>query len=106
MTEGATTSTLLAAAAAALQGQYPTDPSLRILLPPAPSITATTSHEDIDLDDDGMEDDDDSSARRGLVHKWSNEDDQKLINLVNMYGTKYWNQIAARLPGRTGKQCR
>ncbi|CAM9838475.1 unnamed protein product [Chrysoparadoxa australica] len=37
---------------------------------------------------------------------WTDEDDRRVIELVTHYGPKKWSQIAAQLPGRTGKQCR
>jgi myb proto-oncogene protein len=38
-----------------------------------------------------------------LHHK---QEDQKIIELVNRYGSKKWSTIAEALPGRIGKQCR
>eukprot|EP00658_Telonema_sp_P-2_P044678 TRINITY_DN3256_c0_g1_i1.p1 TRINITY_DN3256_c0_g1~~TRINITY_DN3256_c0_g1_i1.p1 ORF type:complete len:316 (-),score=59.94 TRINITY_DN3256_c0_g1_i1:353-1222(-) len=43
-------------------------------------------------------------APRGRV--WSEETDRLIINLVEKYGAKHWSQIAAHVPGRSGKQCR
>jgi hypothetical protein len=37
---------------------------------------------------------------------WSKEDDRRVIELVQEFGARKWSQIAAQLPGRTGKQCR
>ncbi|CAM9214061.1 unnamed protein product, partial [Phaeothamnion confervicola] len=37
---------------------------------------------------------------------WSAEDDVRVRELVGQYGARKWSQIAAQLPGRTGKQCR
>ena len=37
---------------------------------------------------------------------WSEEDDRRVVELVQHYGARKWSQIAAQLPGRTGKQCR
>nr|XP_020473974.1 uncharacterized protein LOC109970622 isoform X2 [Monopterus albus] len=43
----------------------------------------------------------------GLVKGyWSKEEDEKIIELVNKYGTKQWTLIARHLKGRLGKQCR
>ncbi|KAL0484549.1 hypothetical protein AKO1_011597 [Acrasis kona] len=45
----------------------------------------------------------------GLAHvkgAWSDEEDQKLKDLVKKYGPKRWSVIAEKLPGRIGKQCR
>lgn len=52
---------------------------------------------------DAQEDDDDD--KKGLM-KWLKEEDELLKSLVLEFGTKHWNLIASRLPGRTGKQCR
>lgn len=43
-------------------------------------------------------------APRGRV--WSQETDNLIIRLVEKYGPKHWSQIAAHVPGRSGKQCR
>lgn len=43
-------------------------------------------------------------APRGRV--WSTETDNLIIRLVEKYGPKHWSQIAAHVPGRSGKQCR
>jgi len=37
---------------------------------------------------------------------WTDEEDQKLGELVNKFGAKRWATIANHLPGRIGKQCR
>ncbi|KAK6479443.1 myb-related protein B [Huso huso] len=37
---------------------------------------------------------------------WTKEEDEKVIELVNCYGTKQWATIAKHLKGRLGKQCR
>mmetsp|Transcript_13012 Transcript_13012/g.28156 ORF Transcript_13012/g.28156 Transcript_13012/m.28156 type:complete len:699 (+) Transcript_13012:286-2382(+) len=37
---------------------------------------------------------------------WSEEEDRKIIEMVQAHGAKRWSQIAAELPGRIGKQCR
>lgn len=38
--------------------------------------------------------------------KFSYEEDQRLLCLVNEYGAKKWRRIAEMMPGRTAKQCR
>lgn len=39
--------------------------------------------------------------------KWSQADDQTLLNAIKVNGPHHWNEIAGRyLPSRTGKQCR
>jgi len=37
---------------------------------------------------------------------WTDEEDQKVRDLVAKYGAKKWSLIASHLPGRIGKQCR
>ncbi|ERM96648.1 hypothetical protein AMTRI_Chr12g269440 [Amborella trichopoda] len=38
--------------------------------------------------------------------QWSSEEDKMLVRLVDEFGEKKWSQIACRLVGRVGKQCR
>jgi hypothetical protein len=37
---------------------------------------------------------------------WSEDEDKKVIELVEKYGPEKWSYIAGFLPGRIGKQCR
>ncbi|XP_056293774.1 v-myb avian myeloblastosis viral oncogene homolog-like 2b isoform X2 [Pseudoliparis swirei] len=37
---------------------------------------------------------------------WTKEEDDKVIELVNLYGNKQWAMVAKHLKGRLGKQCR
>nr|XP_057945077.1 v-myb avian myeloblastosis viral oncogene homolog-like 2b [Doryrhamphus excisus] len=37
---------------------------------------------------------------------WTKEEDDKVIELVNVYGNKQWAVVAKHLKGRLGKQCR
>ena len=37
---------------------------------------------------------------------WTQEEDRKVVELVEKYGAKKWSLIASNLPGRIGKQCR
>ncbi|XP_035236443.1 v-myb avian myeloblastosis viral oncogene homolog-like 2a isoform X1 [Anguilla anguilla] len=37
---------------------------------------------------------------------WTKEEDEKVIELVSVYGTKQWSMVARHLKGRQGKQCR
>uniref|UniRef100_A0A8C9ZBJ4 V-myb avian myeloblastosis viral oncogene homolog-like 2b n=1 Tax=Sander lucioperca TaxID=283035 RepID=A0A8C9ZBJ4_SANLU len=37
---------------------------------------------------------------------WTKEEDEKVIELVNLYGNKQWAMVAKHLKGRLGKQCR
>ncbi|KAJ8749719.1 hypothetical protein K2173_012270 [Erythroxylum novogranatense] len=38
--------------------------------------------------------------------QWSEEEDSKLVKLVKQFGVRKWAQIAEKLAGRAGKQCR
>ncbi|KHN46161.1 transcription factor MYB119 [Glycine max] len=38
--------------------------------------------------------------------QWNQEEDRKLIMLVKQYGERKWAEIAEKLEGRVGKQCR
>ncbi|CAI8596856.1 unnamed protein product [Vicia faba] len=38
--------------------------------------------------------------------QWSDEEDRKLLKLVKLHGVKKWSEIAEKLEGRAGKQCR
>jgi hypothetical protein len=51
----------------------------------------------------------DASVFSGLHRpkaKWSADEDQVLLGLIQERGAHHWNQIAESVPGRTGKQCR
>eukprot|EP01038_Epipyxis_sp_PR26KG_P008280 gene8280-11209_t len=37
---------------------------------------------------------------------WTEQEDQKVVELVTKHGPKKWSLIAQQLPGRIGKQCR
>lgn len=37
---------------------------------------------------------------------WTEQEDRKVIELVETLGAKQWSKIASHLPGRVGKQCR
>jgi len=37
---------------------------------------------------------------------WTEEEDKKVIELVEKYSPEKWSYIASFLPGRIGKQCR
>ncbi|XP_057512689.1 transcription factor MYB119-like [Actinidia eriantha] len=38
--------------------------------------------------------------------QWTDEEDRKLLKLVKQYGVRKWAQIADKMVGRAGKQCR
>ena len=38
--------------------------------------------------------------------KFTKEEDDMLIKMVNIYGAKKWSRIASKIPGRTPRQCR
>ena len=46
-----------------------------------------------------------SSIKSSPKQKWTPEEDQKLIDLVQKYN-KVWRKIALEMENRTGKQCR
>lgn len=37
---------------------------------------------------------------------WTDEEDEKISDLVNKYGAKKWSFVASNLPGRKAKQCK
>lgn len=44
---------------------------------------------------------------RNHIHlKFSKEEDERLINIVNLYGARNWRFIEKLMPGRNSKQCR
>ncbi|KAI9109177.1 hypothetical protein K1719_019800 [Acacia pycnantha] len=47
-----------------------------------------------------------SSSSSLIKGQWTDEEDRKLVKLVNEYGVRKWAQIAENLEGRAGKQCR
>jgi len=52
-------------------------------------------------------DDADSPEDRGQKRKqWTSEEDAQVRECVRLHGTRSWTLVAAKLPGRTGKQCR
>ncbi|WIA19502.1 hypothetical protein OEZ85_004113 [Tetradesmus obliquus] len=55
-----------------------------------------------DIEDD-IAQDNGLDSRKGA---WSAEEDEQLRSLVAQYGTTCWSQIAAGVPGRSGKSCR
>jgi hypothetical protein len=46
------------------------------------------------------------SGGGGKPQQWTEEEQVRLEALVAHHGTRNWSTIAARMPGRTGKQCR
>ncbi|XP_042960000.1 transcription factor MYB119-like [Carya illinoinensis] len=46
------------------------------------------------------------SSEALIKGQWTDEEDRKLIRLVKQYGVRKWAQIAEKLAGRAGKQCR
>lgn len=43
---------------------------------------------------------------RRAVRKWTAEEDNRMRELVKIYGTQRWSVIGSLLPSRNGKQCR
>ncbi|CAK9326962.1 unnamed protein product [Citrullus colocynthis] len=46
------------------------------------------------------------SSANLIKGQWTEEEDRKLIRLVKQHGVRKWAQIAEKLEGRAGKQCR
>ncbi|XP_040992111.1 transcription factor MYB64-like [Juglans microcarpa x Juglans regia] len=46
------------------------------------------------------------SSEALIKGQWTDEEDRKLIKLVKQHGVRKWAQIAEKLVGRAGKQCR
>lgn len=47
-----------------------------------------------------------SKVKTSRSRTWTKEADAAIVDLVSEYGPKHWSQIAAHIPGRSGKQCR
>jgi hypothetical protein len=48
-----------------------------------------------------------ATSGKRVVKRWTVEEHSLLVRLVEDMGTeRTWPQIAAKMPGRTGKQCR
>ncbi|OVA06488.1 SANT/Myb domain [Macleaya cordata] len=47
-----------------------------------------------------------SSSPTFIKGQWTDEEDSLLVRLVKQYGVRKWAQIAQKLVGRAGKQCR
>ncbi|KAE9594159.1 putative transcription factor MYB-HB-like family [Lupinus albus] len=47
-----------------------------------------------------------SSSMSLIKGQWTVEEDRKLLKLVKQHGVTKWSQIAEKLEGRAGKQCR
>jgi Myb-like DNA-binding domain len=48
-------------------------------------------------------------ARSGSIksaQRWTQEEHELLLHVVERYGCKQWSTVARHMPGRTGKQCR
>ena len=46
------------------------------------------------------------SGGKAPKHPWTPAEDEMLIALIKECGPNHWAQIASRIPGRVGKQCR
>jgi myb proto-oncogene protein len=59
-------------------------------------------------DDDSIKEDCDGNEVDGMIIKgpWAEQEDKLLRALVAEFGAKRWSSIAAKLPGRIGKQAR
>lgn len=47
-----------------------------------------------------------SKKSRRVVRKWTEEEDNQMRKLIEIYGTRRWSVIGTHLKGRNGKQCR
>ncbi|XAR58922.1 hypothetical protein NMG60_11014503 [Bertholletia excelsa] len=47
-----------------------------------------------------------SSSAALIKGQWTDEEDRRLLKLVKQYGIRKWAQIAEKMVGRAGKQCR
>ncbi|KAL6967653.1 hypothetical protein U1Q18_033461 [Sarracenia purpurea var. burkii] len=47
-----------------------------------------------------------ASSSSLIKGQWTDEEDRKLLKLVKQYGVRKWAQIAEKMVGRAGKQCR
>ena len=52
-------------------------------------------------DDEGSDNSDEVSRR-----PWTRWEDETIVSLVRIHGTRKWSIVAAALKGRSGKQCR
>jgi len=62
--------------------------------------------ESSDMNYDHKSDYDEHEAHKRSIKKWTDEEDELMLRLVEEHGTRYWALIGAKLNGRTGKQCR
>lgn len=46
------------------------------------------------------------SASSNYRRRFTPEEDEKLLRVINTYKVKSWDKIAKYMPGRTGRQCR
>lgn len=46
------------------------------------------------------------SASSNYRRRFTPEEDEKLLRVINTYKIKSWDKIAKYMPGRTGRQCR
>eukprot|EP01041_Mallomonas_annulata_P007174 gene7174-14612_t len=61
---------------------------------------------EVDYDNHVDMSDDEDSKRKRVIKKWTVEEDEYMIRLVQEHGTRHWGLIGSKLNGRTGKQCR
>ncbi|XP_076907965.1 uncharacterized protein LOC143564632 [Bidens hawaiensis] len=47
-----------------------------------------------------------NAGKATIRHRWSEDEDRLLVQLVEQYGESSWARVATKLPLRTGKQCR
>ena len=67
---------------------------------------AAAAEETPNADDTVAAMDDEDSAAMSERRVWTASEDEKIAALVAEHGTRSWSIVAAKLPTRTGKQCR
>lgn len=55
---------------------------------------------------DSFEEDESKKKVCRVIKKWTVEEDEYMVKLVEEHGTRHWGLIGSKLNGRTGKQCR
>ncbi len=64
--------------------------------------TAVYAFWSLEMSDDEASDNSDEVSRR----PWTRWEDETIVSLVRMHGTRKWSIVAGALKGRSGKQCR
>lgn len=73
------------------------------------NVLKLTQHSNNDYDSEDLDSTEKKSTKgdSGVIKgSWSEQEDEKLLQLVKKHGPKRWSFIASHLEGRVGKQCR